>query len=57
MQQFIMNLPTLKEIEVYIFQQLHEIFSDVMIRVLEEIDRWLMEHREHHGIVCAIPVK
>src|SRR5690606_28972468 len=47
MQQFIMNLPTLKEIEVYLFQQLQEMFSDVMIRVLEEIDRWLMEHREH----------
>ena len=47
MQQFIMNLPTLKEIEVYLFQQLQAIFSDVMIRVLEEIDRWLMEHREH----------
>ncbi|WP_200967742.1 UPF0236 family transposase-like protein, partial [Insulibacter thermoxylanivorax] len=47
MQQFIMNLPTLKEIEVNLFQQLQAMFAEVMVRCLEEIDSWIMANRDH----------
>ncbi|WP_126425120.1 hypothetical protein [Brevibacillus marinus] len=54
MKQYTMNLPTLKEIEVKIFQQLQAMFADLMVRCLEQIDQWIMEHRNLAGIVCAI---
>jgi len=47
MQKSIMNLPTMKELEVNLFQQLQAMFADVMVRCLEEIDRWIMENRDH----------
>ena len=47
MQQLTMNLPTMKEIEMKLFRQLQEWFADVMVRYLEEIDRWIMENRDH----------
>lgn len=47
MKQFTMNLPTLKEIEVKVFQQLQVMFADLMVRCLEQIDQWIMEHRDH----------
>src|SRR5690606_40929777 len=47
MQQFIINLPTLKEIEVNLFQQLQAMFAEVMVRCLEEIDSWIMANRDH----------
>ena len=46
MQKSIMNLPTMKEIEVNLFQQLQAMFADVMVRCLEEIDKWIMENRD-----------
>src|SRR5690606_3314424 len=47
MKQFTMNLPTLKEIEVKVFQQLQVMFADLMVRCLEQIDQCIMEHRDH----------
>lgn len=46
MQKFIMNLPTMKEIEVNLFQQLQVMFAEVMVRCLEEMDQWIMENRD-----------
>lgn len=47
MQKSIMNLPTMKEIEVKLFRQLQTMFADILVRCLEEIDKWLMENRDH----------
>jgi len=47
MQDFNMNLPTMKELEMNLFQQLQAMFADVMLRCLEEIDKWIMENRDH----------
>lgn len=46
MQKCIMNLPTMKEIEVKLFQQLQRIFSEAMVSHLEEMDQWIMENRD-----------
>lgn len=47
MQKFIINLPTMKEIEVNLFQQLQLMFAEIMVRCLEEMDKWIMENRDH----------
>ncbi|MFS8580416.1 MAG: ISLre2 family transposase [Novibacillus thermophilus] len=41
------NMPTLKEIEEALFRQLQNYFQTVMLKVLEDIDVWLMENRDH----------
>ena len=41
------NMPTLKEIEEALFRQLQNYFQTVMLQVLEDIDVWLMENRDH----------
>ena len=46
MQQFTINLPTLKEIEMALFRKLQEQFAEAMVRILEELDQWTMEKRD-----------
>ena len=46
MQKFIMNLPTMKELEMTLFQQLQAMFAEAMVRCLEELDNWIMENRD-----------
>jgi hypothetical protein len=46
MQKFIMNLPTMKELELTLFQQLQAMFAEALVRCLEELDNWIMEHRD-----------
>lgn len=41
------NVPTLKAIEEEIFRQLQNCFQAVLLKVLEDIDVWLMENRDH----------
>lgn len=41
------NLPTLKEIEATLFRQLQSHFQVILTQVLEELDIFLMENRDH----------
>ena len=46
MQQSNTKLPSLKEIEVTFFRNLQKVFANGLVRFLEELDEWIMEHRD-----------
>src|SRR5690625_2676835 len=46
MNNDINNLPTLKEIEQNLFQELQSIYQNILVSLLEELDIWLMDHRD-----------
>jgi len=40
------NLSTLKEIEQNLFQELQNVYQNILISLLEELDIWLRDHRD-----------
>lgn len=46
MKQFITTMPTMKEIEQWIFRKLQEEFAKAMKRVLETLDQQILEQRD-----------
>jgi len=40
------NLPTFKEIEESIFQELQPVYRTILVSILEELDIWLRDHRD-----------
>ena len=46
MNKDIMNLPTLKEIELDLFRVLQKTFSDVITQILEELDQEIASSRD-----------
>lgn len=46
MIDFTKELPTLKEIESHLFQELQEVYQDALLRILEELDDWLKDNRD-----------
>lgn len=47
MNKDINNLPSLKEIELDLFHFLQEKCLEMMSKILEELDQWIMENRDH----------
>lgn len=47
MNNDINNLPTLKEIEGNLFQELQNYFQLIMVSLLEDVDKWLMNNRDY----------
>lgn len=60
MKNDIKNLPTMKEIEASLFKELQQIYSNILVELLEKIDLWLMDHRDfnrfknHEKQTCTI---
>src|SRR5690625_708348 len=46
MNNDINNLPTFKELEHDLFQELQEVYQSALISILEKVDVWLMNHRD-----------
>src|SRR5699024_4210807 len=46
MIDFTKELPTLKEIESHLFQELQEVYQDALLHILEELDDWLKDNRD-----------
>lgn len=40
------NLPTLKEIEQNLFQELQSVYQNILVSLLDEVDEWLMNNRD-----------
>src|SRR5690625_1281550 len=40
------NLPTLKEIETKLFEELQDVIQEVLISILTDLDEWLMNNRD-----------
>lgn len=40
------NLPTLKEIESKLFEELQDVFQEVLVSILTDLDEWLMNNRD-----------
>ena len=47
MNHDINNLPNLKEIEGILFRELQGYFQSIMISLLEDVDKWLMNNRDY----------
>lgn len=46
MSNDINNLPTLKELEKNLFQELQCVYQNILVSLLEELDVWLRDHRD-----------
>src|SRR5699024_12622198 len=46
MIDFTKELPTLKEIESHLFQELQEVYQVALFHFLEELDDWLKDNRD-----------
>jgi len=46
MSNDINNLPTLKELEQSLFQELQSVYQNILVSLLEELDVWLRDHRD-----------
>lgn len=46
MTNHINNIPTLKEIEQNLFQELQSIYRNILVSILEKVDVWLRDHRD-----------
>jgi len=46
MNNDINNLPTFKEIEESIFQELQPVYRTILVSILEELDIWLRDYRD-----------
>ena len=46
MNNYINNLPTLKEVEENLFHELQEVYQATLVSILEEADVWLRDNRD-----------
>ena|SRR5690625_2169101 len=46
MNNNINNLPTLKEVEQNLFQELQNVYQNILVSILQELDEWLMNNRD-----------
>jgi len=48
MNHDINNLPTLKELEQNLFRELQQVYQNILVSLLEEMDEWLMHTRDYN---------